>query len=162
MCGVRADGCEFLQVHPQNRRHGSDAHRNRLLHVFAAVAHGAHGVGKAERSGGHVRGVFSQAVPGDEAGVHAPFLQHPPGRNRRGQDGGLRDFRHPQLFFRTLKAQLGQLVAEGFVGLIESLPGDGIFFRQFFAHPDGLRSLAGEEECDLSCGHVLLFRSENT
>ena len=95
-----------------------------------------------------MRGIFAQAVSGDESGLHAFFLQHSPGGDRSGQNGGLRDFRQTQLVFRTFKAQLRKLVAESFIGFFESLPGDGIFVGQFFAHADGLGSLAGKEECD--------------
>ncbi len=87
--------------------------------------------------------------PATKAGFTPFSLQDSPGGDRRSQDRGLRDFRQPQFFFRTFEAQLRQLVAESFIGLFESLPGDGIFLRQFLAHADGLRALAGKEECDV-------------
>ena len=139
---------DFLEIHSQNCGHRADAHRDGFLHILSAIAHGAHGIRETYRAGGDVGGVFAQAVSGDEAGVHALLAQNSPGRDGRGQDCGLRDFRQPQFLFRTFEAKLRKLVAEGFIGFVESLPGDGIFFRQFFAHPDSLRALAGKEKGD--------------
>jgi hypothetical protein len=47
---------------------------------------------------------------------------------------------------------LRKFVAEGGVGFFEGLAGDGIFLVQVFAHADGLRTLAGEEERDGAVG----------
>jgi hypothetical protein len=41
-----------------------------------------------------------------------------------------------------------ELVAEGFVRFREGVSRDGVVLGQFFAHADGLGSLAGEKECD--------------
>ena len=52
------------------------------------------------------------------------------------------------LIFRALKAELGEFVAEGFIGFVEGLLGDGIDGGEFVAHADRLRALSGEQECD--------------
>ena len=55
----------LLDRHRQDRRHRAYAYRHSFLHVLAAIANGAHCVGKRERSGGDVCRILSQAVPGD-------------------------------------------------------------------------------------------------
>ena len=92
--------------------------------------------------------------PATKAGLETLFVQNTPSRDGRSQNRGLRDLGQAKLIFRTFEAKLRELVAEGFVGFFESLPCDGIFFRQFFAHADGLGSLAGKKKCDGSIGCV--------
>jgi hypothetical protein len=51
------------------------------------------------------------------------------------------------------------MYAPRFVGLLEDGPGDGVLGGKGLAHPDGLRALAGEHECDLHRGYfsVIFF-----
>ena len=44
----------------------ADSHGHGFLHVFAAIAHGANGIGEADGARGHMRGIFAEAVSGDE------------------------------------------------------------------------------------------------
>ena len=79
------------------------------------------------------------------------------GSNRGGENCGLRDLGHPKFFFRTFKAQLRELVADGVISFCEGVAGLGILLREFFSHADDLGTLAGEEESDFLClVHILV------
>ncbi len=58
--GVFADLRDFFRLHAQDRRHRPYSHRHGFLHVLAAVADGADGIGKVQRPGGNLRGIFAQ------------------------------------------------------------------------------------------------------
>ena len=110
------------------------AGRHGFLHVFAAIAHGAHGVGELQGPGGHVGGVLTKAVPGRKLLDHAFFLQHSCRGSAHREDGGLGNLRHLQLIVRAFTAELGEREAQGFIGFLEGVAGDGIERGQFFAH----------------------------
>ena len=76
------------------------------------------------------------------------LFQHAQSRDRSGKNRRLRDLGQTQLVLGSLEADLRELVARGLVGFLKSLAGDGIFFREVFAHADGLRTLAGKKQCD--------------
>src|SRR5215470_13835010 len=61
--GFCADMSDLLQFHTQDRSHGTDSDRDRLLHILATITHRAHRVGKTYRACGHVRRVLTQTVP---------------------------------------------------------------------------------------------------
>ena len=144
LSGIETNCGDSFETHPKNCGHCAVANGHGFLHVFAAIAHGADGVGERNCAGGNVRGIFSQAVPGDHCGLNAFFREHTPGRNRRGEDGGLRDLGEAELVFGSLEAEVGQFVAERRIGLLEGLAGDGEFRGEVLSHADGLRSLAGK------------------
>ena len=50
---------DFIGRQRQHRCHGAHTNRHGLLHVFAAIAHGAYGIDEGQRPGGHMRGIFS-------------------------------------------------------------------------------------------------------
>ena len=77
-----------------------------------------------------------------------PFSENTRCGNRSRQYCRLRDLRQPELLFRPFEAKLRELVSQRFVGVSKSLPRDGIFLRQIFAHADSLRALSGKQKCD--------------
>ncbi len=64
-------------VHAQDGGHCAHAHGNGFLHVLAAIAHCADRLGKTERPGRDVSGVFAQTVSRDIAGLGHMRLEHP-------------------------------------------------------------------------------------
>ena len=48
--GLGGDRCRLLELDPEQRRHGADADRHRLLHGTAADAHQPHRIGERERA----------------------------------------------------------------------------------------------------------------
>ena len=58
--GLAAGGANLLNAEAENRSHRSHTNRHRLLHIPAAVAHGAHRIGKTDGTGGHVGGILAQ------------------------------------------------------------------------------------------------------
>ncbi len=155
-----ADGGDFIEVHAEDGGHGSDADRHGFLHVFAAVADGANGVGEGEGARGDMSGIFTETVTGDVAGLGNAGLEHAQHGNGDGENGGLGDFGEPELVFRSFEADGGKLVAEGVVGFFEGSAGGRIFFVEVFSHADGLGALAGEQEGDdvvvLICHEIVL------
>src|SRR5258708_11721597 len=103
---------ESSEIESENRCHraGSDWHR--LLHVLAALRDRAHGVGKAQSSGGHMRRVFAETVSGEVSRSDAAIGEHSLSGNGDRQDGWLGDLRESQLLFTPVKAQLGQRITE--------------------------------------------------
>src|SRR5258708_28429279 len=98
-----------------------------------------------------MRRIFSETVSGNKVGLRASFSQHAERSDRHGQDRRLGYFGKFQLLFRSVKAELRELVAEGFVSLFERLTCDRVVGGQFLAHADDLRTLSGEEESDRGC-----------
>jgi len=60
-----ARGLDRRQVEAEDRGHGPDPDRHRLLHVLAPAPDRSQGVGQAERIRGHERRVLAERVPGD-------------------------------------------------------------------------------------------------
>src|SRR4029077_18776722 len=78
MCGVLANRRDLLQIHAEDGRHCAYTDWDSFLHVLTAVADGTHGVGKADRRGGNVRRILTQAVSGDKARLQAFLVQNTP------------------------------------------------------------------------------------
>ena len=76
-------------------------------------------IGKAERSGGDVGGIFAEAVSGDVAGRVSHLREHATRGDGDGQYRRLGDLGQLELVFRTFQAQLRELVAERRVGFVE-------------------------------------------
>jgi hypothetical protein len=81
----------------EQRAHRAHAHRDRRLHRLPAQFQQPRRIGQRERTRRAQRGVFAQAVPGDEIGLtgqrNAAFLfQHPQHRDRIGHDRRLSVF----------------------------------------------------------------------
>ena len=74
------------------------------MHVFATITHGANRIREVQRARGNVRGIFTQAVAGDEGGRDAFFAQHPEGGDGNRKNRRLRDLSELQLLFRPLEA----------------------------------------------------------
>ena len=136
--------CTLSLAKREHRRHRAHAHRHRLLHVLAAIAHGANRIGERQRSRSNVRRILAQAVSRNVGRRDCLRLQHAPRRDRHRQDRRLRDLGQLELVFRTFEAQLRKLVAERSVGFVEGLSRDRIQGGQFFAHAHGLRTLSGK------------------
>ena len=58
-----------LVIEAEQRGHGADADRHRLLHGETAGAQQARGVGNAQAAGGGQRGIFAERMAGHEGGV---------------------------------------------------------------------------------------------
>ena len=114
---IAANCRDLLQLHAENRRHGAHANRDRFLHIFAATAHDTDCVREAQSSGGNVRGVFAQAMTGDESGLETFFVQYAPGRDRRGQNRWLRDLGQAKLILGTFEAKAATLHHQRYVNL---------------------------------------------
>jgi hypothetical protein len=87
-------------------------------------------------------------VARNEAGAQAFLCQYAPRGDRGSENRGLRDLREAELFLGTLKAQLGELVAESVIGLIKRLSGNRVPVGQIFAHANRLRTLPGKQKGD--------------
>jgi len=104
---------------------------------------------KGESAGSNVSGVFPERVSRNEAGRYPFLFQHAIGSYGSGQDGGLCLLSKLELIFRAFETELGDLVAERFVGFIKSLFRNRMIGGEFFAHANGLGALSGEEECEV-------------
>src|SRR5262249_24901541 len=82
-------------------------------------------------------------------GAAAPGVEDAVGGNRRRQDRGLRVRGELQVRLGPLEAELRQRGAENAVGFLEDGPALREGRGERLAHPDVLRSLAGEDEGDL-------------
>ncbi len=105
-----------------------------LLHVLAAGANGADGVGEAEGSGGDVGGVFAKAVARGEGGLNAAFGEDSCGGDGDGQDRRLGMLGELELVFGALEDELREGEAEGFVGFVEDGASDGKVIVEVAAH----------------------------
>ena len=117
-----------------------------LLHVAAAAADGADGVGEGEGSGGDVGGVLAEGVACGQGWDDSLFGEDARGGDRDGEDGGLGVLGELELVLGAFEDELGEGEAEGFVGLVEDGAGDGEVVVEIAAHAYGLRALSGEEE----------------
>ena len=120
-----------------------------ILHGRAARLHGAHRIGKGERSRNHVRRPLAQRVPGGQRRLHAVLGQHARRRHAYGHDGRLRVLGQPQILFRPLETEPRKREAERRVGLGEGLCRDRKTLGKIAAHANGLRTLPRKEKSDL-------------
>jgi hypothetical protein len=115
--------------------------RDGFLHVLTAIANKAEGIGKVERSGCNQRGILAQAVAGHEGRINSGTVEYAVRGNGNGEQGRLSNFRFEQFFLRTFKAELGQGIAEGIIGLFKGLAGYWFLFGKVSAHAGLLRTL---------------------
>jgi len=64
--------------------------------------------------------------------------------DRYGKDRRLSEFSQAKLFFRPIKAKIGEVETEGFIGFLKGLPGERKGGGQVTSHADALRTLTGE------------------
>ena len=143
----------LIEIDTEERRHGADADRHRLLHGTAADAHQPHRIGQRKRAGRRQRGIFADRMAGDELRVarqiHAGFgFQDPHGRQRDRDQGRLRVLGEHHPFRRPLPHDGAEPVAERRVDLVEHLPGRGKGLGERLAHADGLAALPRKHERD--------------
>src|ERR1051326_4270325 len=81
------------------------------------------------------------------AGSNSSFIQYAPRCDRSCQDCGLSNFGQPQLFFGTLKTELGKFVSESRIRLFERLARYWIFFVELFPHANDLGTLSRKKKC---------------
>jgi hypothetical protein len=136
--GLGAGFANLLDAERENGGHGTDAYGNSLLHVLAAIAHSANGIGKAYGSGGDVGGVFAERVAGNETGTNSGFGENAGGSDGDGEYGGLRNFGEAELLVGAFKAKLAEAVAERGVRFFKGAAGDDVIGGKFLAHPGGL------------------------
>ena len=98
----------------------------------------------------HQRGIFTQAVAGDEIRNDSLLFQRAIGGDGNRQDSRLRIFSELQRFFGTFEAGFRDGKSQRGIGLIE----DGFRFREICsevaAHAAILRGLAGKQECEFA------------
>ena len=85
-------------------------------------------------------------MSGDEFRFYTFRVEYSPGSDGRSQNGRLRGLGEFEALFGSFEAAFRKLVAQSFVGLVESLLRHGKFRGQVAAHSNGLGSLAGEDE----------------
>ncbi len=81
--GLPADFVHLGGVEREDGGHGALTGGNGQLHGAAARLDGAHGVGKAEGSGGHVGAPLAEGVTGGQGRFNAMLGQHAPGGDAR-------------------------------------------------------------------------------
>src|SRR5438309_3163450 len=133
-------------IEPQHHGHRTGAHGHRLLHVPSAAPDECQRVGEGHRAGGDVRGVFAEAVAGDERRLQSLGRQQPARRRADRQDRRLRILGEVQPILRALETEAAQGFAQRGVGLVEGLSTHGERFRKRLAHADSLRTLSGKDE----------------
>ena len=126
--------------------HGSLTCGDGLLHVAAAVADGADGVGEVEGSSGDMSGVLTEGVAGGEGGEDTLVYEDAGGGYRDSEDGGLGVLGELELVFRALEDELRELKVESGICLREGSCSDRVVIVEVAAHAYDLRTLAGEEE----------------
>ena len=149
-------------VEPEQRRHGADADRHRLLHRLPARAQQPRGVGDGEGAGGGERGIFAERMAGDELRVAFEIetgfgFQHAHRRERNRHQCRLRILGERERIGWALEHDGGKLGAKRFIDLVEHLPGRRKIRRQRLAHADRLAALARKHECDRHTPSQLVF-----
>lgn len=121
-----------------------------LLHQLAAPPHEAQRVDELERASGDERGVFSEAVSGNEGsiGEQAALLQGPEIGDAGEEDGGLLDGGLLQRLVGAGEDDLAEPEAERSVGPRVEAGDLVIGFGEVAAHADPLRALTGEDPGD--------------
>src|SRR5437660_5022621 len=147
---ITANRHDVWQLHAENCGHRAHTQRHRFLHVFPALANGAHRIGKSESPSGNMRRIFSQAVSCDQVRSYSALPQNPAGRDRHRQNCRLRNLSQTQLLLGSFETHAGEFVAKRLIGFLEGPFGDAKFLRQFLPHTYPLRSLAGKQKCDLA------------
>ena len=109
-------------------------------------------VGRSNEPAADKRGIFAEAVAGDEARslrkLHAAFLrQRGEDGHRMGHDRGLGIFREPQVIVRPIAHEAEEVLAERLVDLREHVSRCAARFGQRGAHADRLAALSRKKEC---------------
>jgi hypothetical protein len=146
-----ADRARLIEIDPDQRRHAALAGRHRLLHRHAAQTQQARGVGDAQAAGGGQRGIFPERMArhhGGLVGQHQPALalQHPQHRERHRHQRRLRVLGQGELLDRAGEHQLGELLLQRVVDLLEHGAGGRERGREVPSHAGELASLTREDE----------------
>ena len=149
---ARAQARDLYREAPPSRP--ADGHG--LLHRLPAQLEQLGGGSEVERTGGRQRGIFAEAVAGDEVRrlgkIDAAFLrQRSEYRHRMRHDRRLRIFREPQVLVRPVAHQAEEVLSERFVDLVEDVARGAAGLGQSGAHADGLAALSRKKECAHSC-----------
>ena len=100
--------------------HRAGAGGRGVLHQLAAHAHELRAVVQRERAGGDQRGVFAEAVAGEQRRLRAAArLPRAPRGDAGGEQRGLREFGLVELVFRALLRERPQVDARAFGGFVE-------------------------------------------
>ncbi len=142
---LRGNLLRLRQVEAEQGGHCADPDRHRLLHRLAAQLQEARGITERQAARRGERRILAEAVPRDKAclGGKGPFafglqhLQHGLADRHQGRLGVLGQ---GQIALMTLEHQLGKLLLQGLVDLLEDVAGGRKGLGQGPAHADGLRS----------------------
>ncbi|CUW87103.1 hypothetical protein AGR1B_Cc110055 [Agrobacterium fabacearum S56] len=141
-----------IVLQPDDRCHRALAHRHGSLHGIAADAEKPCGIGNREGAGSTERGIFAERMASDiRDGVRelqTPRFQNPHDRHGHRHERRLGIGRQRQRFFRAIPHDVGKLLAERVINLLEHSPCFRIAIGEFLAHADGLASLTGKCECN--------------
>src|SRR6266508_3110501 len=158
-----AETGSIIELEPEQRRHGAGADRHRLLHGATADAHETCGIGDRERAGGGKRRIFAERMTGHELRVARETdarlgFQHSHRRERDRHQCRLRVLGERQRLGRPFPDDLGELLAERRIHLLEDLPRRRKGVGQRLAHADRLAALPREYESDRHAPNSLEWR----
>ena len=141
----------------QNGGHAAGTDRNGLLHGLGTQAHQTDGRIDVERTGSDQGGVLAQAVPSHEGRLGAAFRTPGSQAGHAGQQhGGLCPGSQGQFLGGAFGDDLRQgRFAQCGVGTTDEIIDFGTA-GQRGQHADGLRALAGKDECN---AHGLVLRT---
>src|SRR5690606_9889542 len=138
LIGQTQDGC-----------HGALASRHRLLHQLTAPLNQTQRVGKRNDTGGDQGGILPQAVPGNKGGAHAAVRRpYPPERDGSSQNRRQGAIGAIEIGFRTVLAQLPEVVSEGIGSLGKGLADLWMFCGKLTEHAYCLGALSREYESE--------------
>ena len=138
---------DYLTCQPEEGHDQPAPGRDRLFHVARPFVHQRYCVRKRQPARGHEGRIFAQTVPRHRRGLKTR-IQGPPRDEAGHQQRGLGIFRSIELFRRPFKTQGLQVVSQDRVGLLKQGHELRIRLTPRLPHPDGLRTLAGKQECD--------------
>ena len=140
-----SDGPQGIDVEGK-RRHLAGAVS---AHQFAAFLDKPQCILEGQRSGGHQRRVFAEAVSAHQSGLQAVFggfPKHLQAGDGVREQGGLRESRQVERVLRSLEAQCGEVVTQHLAGMFVDLADSRVFLEQVPPHTDVLRTLSREYE----------------
>src|SRR6266404_1973779 len=141
---------DHFNLYADQGRHRALARRHGFLHIQPALSHGSKRVVKLQRTRGYQRRVFAERMTRYKICSGPSSFESSQRRDRTGQNRGLRVYRQPQLFIRTLEAQTRQSNAKYAIRFLKYLPGNWQRVCQLLTHSDLLRALAWKYE---RCSH---------
>jgi hypothetical protein len=153
LCRFASNGGGRIQLHADQRGHGADPDRHRLLHRLSADAQQPRGVGDGKSTGGGKRGIFAERVTGDELRL---ALKIEPRFRLQHADDGERDRHQRRLGILGERQRVrgpvehdgAQALAERLVHHLEHSPCRREVLRQCLAHTHRLAALARKYESD--------------